>query len=411
VDNIDERNNPNYDAEYEYWMHSYQPSSKLRSTLGKPKVESASHWMKAAQSSLKAKLTHRNIEGVAKNVIFFLGDGMSLPTVTAARIFKGQLEGSEFGEEGLLYFENFPNIGVSKTFCSDSQVADSACSATAYLSGTKANIATIGVKPTVGFRDCKHMMNVTHQVESILAWAQAAGKSTGIVTTTRVTHASPAGTYAHIADRDWENDHLIKSSGADPEKCDDIAEQLVLKHPGQNINVILGGGRREFTPNSVQDPETGSGGRRRDGKNLIETWKELKKGQNAQYVWNKAQFDKINASEVDYLLGLFSYDHMDYVMDMDDTKDPTLPEMTKKAIEILSKNPKGYFLFVEGGRIDHAHHSTKAQKALVETISMDSAVQTCSEMTDVSDTLILVTADHAHVMSIAGYPQRGNPIL
>lgn len=118
-----------------------------------------------------------------------------------------------------------------------------------------------------------------------------------------MTHASPAGTYAHIADRDWENDHLIKSSGADPEKCDDIAEQLVLKHPGQNINVILGGGRREFTPNSVQDPETGSGGRRRDGKNLIETWKELKKGQNAQYVWNKAQFDKINASEVDYLLG------------------------------------------------------------------------------------------------------------
>ncbi|CAG7715987.1 unnamed protein product, partial [Allacma fusca] len=67
----------------------------------------------------------------------------------------------------------------------------------------------------------------------------------------------------------------------------------------------------------------------------------------AEYVWNKNQFDKINATETDYLLGLFSYDHLDYVMDMDDTKDPTLPEMAKKAIEILSKNPKGYFLFIE----------------------------------------------------------------
>lgn len=77
----------------------------------------ASHWIKSAQSSLKAKLAQRNIEAVAKNVIFFLGDGMSLPTVTAARIFKGQLEGSEFGEEGTLFFENFPNVGVSKVTC------------------------------------------------------------------------------------------------------------------------------------------------------------------------------------------------------------------------------------------------------------------------------------------------------
>ncbi|CAG7721878.1 unnamed protein product, partial [Allacma fusca] len=240
--------------DYEDWMHSYQPPMPKFRTLGKPKYESTNHWVKAAQSTLKDRLAHKNIEGVAKNTIFFLGDGMSLPTVTASRIFKGQLEGSHFGEEGTLFFETFPHVGVSKTFCSDSQVADSACSATAYLSGTKANIATIGVKPTVSFRDCKNMMNVSHQVESVLAWAQAAGKSTGVITTTRVTHASPAGTYAHIADRDWENDAVVKASGADPEFCDDIAEQLVLHNPGRKINVILGGGRREFMPYNVPDP-------------------------------------------------------------------------------------------------------------------------------------------------------------
>ncbi|CAG7817600.1 unnamed protein product, partial [Allacma fusca] len=227
-------------------------------------------------------------------------------------------------------------------------------------------------------------MDVSQQVESALAWAQAAGKSTGIITTTRVTHASPAGTYAHTAFRDWENDSEIKKAGGDPNTCDDIAEQLILRVPGININVILGGGRREFTSSVNKDPETRKGGKRSDGKNLIETWRILKSGKKAEYVWNKEQFQKVNASETDYLLGLFNYDHMNYVLDSQ--AEPSLSEMTKKAIEILKKNPNGFFLFVEGGRIDHGHHDTKAQKALIETIAMDEAVRIADKMTSEEDT-------------------------
>jgi alkaline phosphatase len=97
---------------------------------------------------------------------------MSLPTITASRIFKGQLEGSPYGEEAELNFEKFPHVGLSKTFCIDSQVSDSACSATAYLCGTKGNIATIGVKSAVGFRDCRSQMNRTNHASSVIAWAQ-----------------------------------------------------------------------------------------------------------------------------------------------------------------------------------------------------------------------------------------------
>ncbi|CAG7720117.1 unnamed protein product [Allacma fusca] len=384
------------------------PKVSFPQSSGK-QYEDASYWKKNARDTLAKKLKEPIIETEAKNTVFFLGDGMSLPTVTAARIYKGQLEKLEYGEEASLFFESFPNTAISKTFCSDSQTADSACSATAYLTGVKANIYTIGVKPTVNLGNCEAQMNVTNQVESVLAWAQAAGKSTGIITTTRITHASPSGTYAHIAHRDWENDDMVRKSGQNPDTCDDIAEQLILRRPGINVNVILGGGRREFTPTSVIDPEEKIGGKRTDNKNLIEIWKVLKSGKKAQYVSTRAEFEKIDPKETDFVLGLFNYDHLSY--HLDSTEDPSLPELTKKAIEILSRNPKGYFLFVEGGRIDHAHHDNMAQKALMETVMMDKAVETAANMTSENDTLILVTADHAHVFSISGYPKRGNPIM
>ncbi|ODN06286.1 Membrane-bound alkaline phosphatase [Orchesella cincta] len=399
------------DPDLDNCMHNFKPHPKQRA--GSAKSEDSIYWYENAQSSLRRKVgSETKIEKLAKNVIFFLGDGMSVPTITAARILKGQLEGKTFGEEAELNFERFPNVALSKTFCMDSQVADSACSATAYLSGTLGNIATVGVTSKVSFRDCRSQMNKTNQASSVLAWAQARGMSTGIITTTRVTHASPAGAYASIADRDWENDRMIRDAGENPDRCDDIAEQLVLGEVGKRINVILGGGRRELMPITVRDVESNQPGRRSDGKNLIQTWLKTKKNpKSAKYVWNKQQLFNVNVSETDYLLGLFSYDHMDYVTDADANADPSLPEMTKVAIDILSRNPNGFFLFIEGGRVDHAHHSNKAQKALVETISMDAAVLTAVENTSEQDTLILVTADHSHVMTISGYPQRGNPIL
>ena len=131
---------------------------------------------------------------------------------------------------------------------------------------------------------------------------QAAGKSTGVVTTTRVTHASPAGTYAHIADRDWESDAAIKSDGLDPAQCDDIAKQLITKQPGMNVNVILGGGRKEFLTVNDPDPETGAAGLRSD-ENLIDKWQQMKTGQKASYVWDRKGFEAVNPDETDYLLG------------------------------------------------------------------------------------------------------------
>lgn len=117
------------------------------------------------------------------------------------------------------------------------------------------------------------------------------------------------------------------------------------------------------------------------------------------------------SDQTEYVLGLFSKEHTPYNMDRNPSLDPSLEEMTRKAIRLLSKGHKGYFLFVEGGRIDHAHHESQAQKALNETIEFHKAVEAAIEMTDDEHTLILVTSDHAHTMTVSGYPTRGNDIL
>jgi alkaline phosphatase len=137
-------------------------------------------------------------------------------------------------------------------------------------------------------------------------------------------------------------------------------------------------------------------------------------------VWNRAQFDAIDASRTRHLLGLFERSHVQYEEDRqpadgtpsrDGAGEPSLAEMTGKAIEILQQNPKGFYMMVEGGRIDHGHHAGNAYRALTDTIALSDAVQTAMSMTNPEETLIIVTADHSHVFTIAGYPQRGNPIL
>ncbi|GJQ75432.1 hypothetical protein Trydic_g12740 [Trypoxylus dichotomus] len=362
----------------------------------------ADFWRKKAQATLSEKLLRKPNTNIAKNVIMFLGDGMSIPTLKASRVYLGQLH-NESGEETVLSFEKFPYIGLSKTYCVDRQVPDSACTATAYLGGVKNNDATIGVTAAVALQDCDASLLEENRVRSIGKWSQDKGKRTGFVTTTRVTHASPAGVYAHTADRDWESD-----SDNVPPKCKDIAYQLIHDYIGSNLNVIMGGGRRNFIPKNVTDEE-GEPGKRQGDENLIESWLQSKKGKNASYVWNRE--DLLNISnDTEYLLGLFESDHCKYHLDAEDN-DPSLAEMTAKAIEIVSKGDQGYFLFVEGGRIDHAHHDTKAHKALDETVEFHKAIQTAVDMTSEEDTLIVVTSDHAHTLSISGYGVRGNDIF
>ncbi|UYV82022.1 hypothetical protein LAZ67_21000474 [Cordylochernes scorpioides] len=359
------------------------------------------YWETNSLNALKTRLSQQQPNtNRARNTIFFLGDGMSVTTQTAARILKGQLAGRS-GEEGELDWEAFPHTSRSKTYSLDKQVGDSAATASAYLTGVKGNQGTIGVNGKVKRGDCKAQMNPDNHLTSIMAKAQRMGMSTGVVTTTRITHASPAGAYAHIAERNWEG----KSPSATD--CPDIATQLIRDSPGNKLNVILGGGLQMFLPKGSH------GSKRKDNSDLLKEYKNLKNSTKHAIVKTKEQLEAAAATEdIQYVLGLFSNSHLAYILDKSpNSTEPTLAEMTSAAIKILQRNPRGYILFVEGGRIDHAHHATLGKKALHETLEMEKAVAEAHEHTDPSETLILVTADHSHTVTMSGYPERGNDIL
>ncbi|MGA0840928.1 MAG: alkaline phosphatase, partial [Pseudomonadales bacterium] len=343
-----------------------------------------------------------------RNVILFLGDGMGVSTITAARILAGQLAG-QTGEENELSFERFPNVALVKTYNVDAQVPDSAGTMSAIMTGEKTRIGVFGVNASVERNDCKAALANT--LPTLLERAEDAGFATGIVSTTRITHATPAATYAHVPNRDWESDQQLPAAAREA-GCRDIARQLVEFDHGDGIDVILGGGRVLFMPSSQDDPEyQGLKGIRGDDRDLIETWQQG--GQQRHYVWNVEQFRGLG-SEPGQLLGLFDPSHLQFDIERakkDGAGEPSLAEMTRVAIERLSKNPNGYFLMVEGGKIDHAHHAGNAHRALTETIAFAEAVATADTLTSAADTLILVTADHSHTFTIAGYPKRGNPIL
>ena len=344
----------------------------------------------------------------ARNVILFVGDGMGVSTVTAVRILDGQNKGMP-GEENVLPFERFPHVALSKTYEINQQVGESAGTATAIMTGQKTKAGFIGVGGGATRRDCASSKQ--NHLPSVLELAEASGRSTGIVTTTKLSHATPASTYAHVPERDWESDKDL-SIEAQENGCTDIASQLIGFPHGDGIEVALGGGRIKFLPRELADPEgTDTKDGRRDSRNLAQEW--TAKYPNSAYVWNQEQFDAIEPKSTDHLLGLFNSEHMQYEADRleDPGGEPSLAQMTRKAIEILSRNPNGYFLLVEGGRIDHGHHDGNAYRALTDGIAFADAVQVADEMTDQNDTLIVVTADHSHTLTIGGYSTRGNPIL
>lgn len=367
----------------------------------------AAHWEREGQNYLHASLRLRKLNTVAKNVIFFLGDGMGISTVTATRIFKGQLE-NKGGEDELLYFDEFPYVSLSKTYGIDRQTSDSANTATAFLCGVKANYGTLGLDGRAKFENCTSAVDPSKHVQSILKWAQDKGKWTGFVTTTRVTHATPAGLYAHSASRNWE------AETPDP-ACKDIAAQLIEDIPGKDIRVIMGGGSGMFVPETEQDIHR-KRGYRKDGKNLIQDWRNDKeaRGFNARFISKLDELKSLNPDKVDYLMGLFDSDHLPYSLDRmeEELPYPNIEEMTEMAIKILSKNPEGFFLLVEGGNIDRAHHQNWGHKALVEGVDFDRAVGHAVRVTNEEDTLIVVTADHSHTFTVGGdYPIRGSNIL
>lgn len=345
-------------------------------------------------------------KGAAKNVILFVGDGMGVSTVTAARIFAGQKEGNT-GEEYQLSFDKFPVAGFAKTYNTNQQTPDSAGTMTAMMSGVKTKAGVIGVAAGASRADCASSQG--KELVTAVELAEMSGMSTGVVSTARITHATPAATYAKSPERNWESDDGLTDE-AKNNGCKDIATQLIDFSYGDGIDVVMGGGRRHFIPNTLTDEE-GKSGKRTDGINLIDSWKTKYAAGN--YIYDKAGFDALNTDSSTKVLGLFNSSHMEYEADRanDIAGEPSLSEMTAKSIDILSNNDKGYFLTVESGRIDHGHHAGNAYRALEDAVEFAEAVQAAVDKVDLSETLIIVTADHSHVFTLAGYPTRGNPIL
>ncbi|XP_061717662.1 alkaline phosphatase isoform X1 [Cydia pomonella] len=366
------------------------------------------YWRDLAHAELEEALNVKRNENRAKNVILFIGDGMGPNTITATRIYKG-------GEGYRMAFEEFPHVGLLKTYSANKMVPDSASTATAMFTGTKVNQRTIGVDATVAADDCPKSLDPEAQLKSLAAVALEAGKSAGFVTTMRVTHATPAPLYAHTANRHWECESVIPQESR---ACKDIARQLVEDWPGRDLHVIMGGGRQMLVSNSSAlegDPINLWGCYSTDGRDLIRDWKMDKAQRELKYsmVQNNSELSGVNFDDTDYLMGIFANGHMAYEFERNHGPEgmPSISEMVEAAIKVLRRNPNGYFLMVEGGNIDMAHHRGRAKTAIDEAAALEDAVRVAASMTDEADTLLVVTADHTHTLSINGYPLRGSNIF
>ncbi len=370
--------------------------------------QDADPWFVDGRAAVAKRRAHTQTPGPARNVVLFLGDGMGISTVTAARIFDGQQRGAP-GEEGALAFESFPVVGLVKVYNTNQQVPDSAGTMTAIMSGVKTKAGMLGVNASVIPGD--HRSVSESRVPTLLEHAEDRGLATGIVTTARITHATPAACYAHAASRGWEHDATL-SPAALKDGFPDLARQLVEFPHGDGVDVMLGGGRRAFLGANQVDPEDPElTGVRWDERDLLSEWQSAAPGRAT--AWNAAQLSALASGEARQVLGLFENDHMAFEHDRADDRggEPSLARMTEFALRQLGRQAEGFVLVVEGGRIDHAHHANNAQRALSETLAFSRAVEVAIELTDPAKTLIVVTADHGHPLTMAGYATRGNPIL
>jgi len=405
------------------WHNDYRGATSAKTE----KYEDGQHWLAEVQDEIDGALRLKPITTRAKNVIIFIGDGMSLPTVTGARIYQAQRQGSKWGEESSLTMDTLPHFALSKTFATDAQTTDSAASAFAIYSGVKTNHYTMGYDSSVIKGNATH--NAT-AYDTIYKWAQDAGKDTGFVTTTRLSHATPAALYAQTPHRDWECDSKTPKEFYRK----DISHQLIHTSPGNKSKVMLGGGIRSFIPESKKEQYFPTNKKnlkfdydtddwdcwRNDTLDLISDFLNRSKTHTeyentvAKLVKNKKELMDLDVENTDYLMGLFHETFMSYEDARDaesETGEPSLVEMTEVAVKMLSKNKDhGFFLMVEGGNIDHAHHGSRAQQALNEAWMLDQAVNKTLSMVNLDETLVIVTADHGHTMSIAGYQTRGADI-
>jgi alkaline phosphatase len=325
----------------------------------------------------------------ARNVIFFVGDGMGVSTITATRVFS-------VGVAGELVVDQFPYTALSRTYSEDSITPDSAPTMSAMMSGVNTN------QSVIGFAEGTEPNDFNKDGDGEASWtllelAKARGMKVGVVSTAQITHATPAATYAHINQRNNENDIALQALPT---------ASTYNRRLGKGVDVLMGGGRRFFVPNGVLDEEGGAGSRT-DGRNLRAEFQAA----GYTYVWNSAGFNALSASSLP-VLGLFERGHMEYEYDRptDLGGEPSIAAMTAKSISLLQQSSRrgndGFFLMVEAGRIDHAHHEGNAFRALTDTVALDEAIGAALSMVDLRDTLIIISADHSHVFNIAGYPMR-----
>ena len=315
----------------------------------------------------------------AKNVILFIGDGMSLPAREMARILSKGIEEGKYHDT--LEMEKMPNLALITTSGYDSLVTDSANSASAYATGQKGVVNAMGVyeNSTKDPLDDPKVENIVELVK------RTRNMTAGLVSTANITDATPAAMIAHTRRRAELN--FIAQSMLDP-----------LHRP----EVILGGGAMNFLPRSIP------GSKRKDEENLIRDFKKL------GYSFSGTKQDLLKTSPAsDKLLGLYNLNNMDVYLDREVLKDPrtlgqftnqpTLIDMTKKAISTLSKNKNGFFLMVEGACIDKQLHTMDWQRATYDTIEFDKAVGLGRAFAAQNhDTLLIVVADHSHGASITG---------
>ncbi|MEW6211685.1 MAG: alkaline phosphatase, partial [Acidobacteriota bacterium] len=208
------------------------------------RAESRDQWYRDGQRAVEEARRLRANIARAKNIILFVGDGMGVSTVTAARILEGQMRG-ESGEENLLSFERLPYLALSKTYSVNQQTSDSAPTMTAIITGVKTDDGFISVDQDAVQSD--HTTVKGNELPTFLELAEEAGLSTGVVSTARITHATPAACYAHSPNRNWECDSDMSSAARDG-GFPDIARQLIEFPHGNGLEVVLGGGRSKFLP-------------------------------------------------------------------------------------------------------------------------------------------------------------------
>lgn len=331
------------------------------------------------ERSASYTVTNEKSKKRAKNVILFVGDGMSLQARQIARILsKGITEGRY---NDLLNMEKMDNVAVVTTSGYDAIVTDSANSASAYATGHKSVVNAMGV-----YENCTKDPFDDPKVENIIELVKRTrGMATGIVSTSNITDATPAAMVSHTRRRAEQN----------------FIAQTMLEDK-HRPDVILGGGSRHFIPMDVP------GSKRKDNVNVIKSFEEL----CYSFSGTKTELENTPQS-ADKLLGLYQLDNMNVYIDRAVIKNPKvlkgftdqpgLVEMTEKAIDTLSKNDNGFFLMVEGACVDKQLHVLDWQRAAYDNIELDKAVGAAQKFAaQNNDTLIIVVADHAHGASITG---------